>query len=120
MQSQEEWRFEFLVSSQVLLMRTEMNSLLNEVIAWAQARTLGFAGGYGPEAPEVGSAASAWRFEFDLVVNDDDLLIPESQATELLAMVQSWCRARELSFAGGFSALTPKESGQVAQDSQAV
>ena len=115
MQSLEEWSFEFVVTAPAPIRRAVIDALLDEAIGWAEARTLGIGGGYGPDTPEIADAATAWRFQFGLCVQSDGLLIPEPQAAELIDVLRGWCGPRGLSFAGGFRAFTPEECGADAE-----
>lgn len=113
MQSLDEWCFEFDVMASAPIPRSVIDDLLcEEVIKWAESRCLGIGGGYQPASAEVDGRALAWRFRFGLCVQGDGLLIPESQANELRERLRGWCESREMSFAGGFRAFTPAESGQ--------
>lgn len=120
MQSLDEWRFEFAVSGMAPVHRAVIDALLDEAIAWAEARTLSIGGGYRPVTPEVAGAATAWRFKFGLCVQADDLLIPELQAAGLRDVLRTWCGARGMSFAGGCRAFTPEECGVDAEPGAAA
>lgn len=88
MQSPDEWWFEFDVTAAAPIPRAVIDALLDDAIAWAEARRLGIGGGYHPTTPVIADAATAWRFEFGLCVDAGGRLIPEPQAGALLELAR--------------------------------
>jgi hypothetical protein len=48
MEERDEWCFDFRVSADLPIRRSEADALLDEAIRWAEAHRLGVGGGYRP------------------------------------------------------------------------
>ena len=98
-----EWAFRFVVRSTMdEITHKDAEGVLCRACSWAADNGYGVGGGFE-------QVAGGWKFEFGLTATEDDQLILESGASELLQLLKEVCAARGYQLGGGFREYTKDE-----------
>lgn len=111
-EGRDEWCFEFHVSSDRPVHRSEADKILDEAIHWAEAHRFGVGGSYKPASAEVNNACCSWAFRFGLCASEDEQLIPRESASDLWELLSAECQRQGFICSGAFRAFTAEELGE--------